>query len=70
MTVSEKITKYLGATEVDPATKKTVDLFSQKETDDYMAEAFVAKDSPAELDRILADIIETGRKRRAAVKGE
>lgn len=69
-TVAEKIEKYLKANEVDPATKKMVNLFSQKEADDYMAEAFVAKDSPEELNRILADIIETGKKRRAAVKGE
>lgn len=70
LTTAEKIQKCLSATEVDPATKAVVQLFKQQEADDYMAEVFVAKDNQVELNRILADIIETGKKRRAAVKGE
>jgi hypothetical protein len=66
----DKILRYLKATEMDPKTKTVVGLFSENEQLDYAHEAKEAQGKPEELTRILADIIETGKKRRAAVKGE
>ena len=66
----DKILKFITATEKDPKSGVTVGLFTENEKTDYIHEAKEAKDNPEELTRILADIIETGKKRRAAVKGE
>ena len=66
----DKILHYIKATEVDPKTKLTVALFSENERLDYTHEANEAKGKPEELKKILDDIIATGKKRRAAVKGD
>lgn len=66
----EKGLKYLAATEIDPKSKVTVGLFTENEKLDYTHELKEAKDNPEGLAKIIADIIETGKKRRAAVKGE
>jgi hypothetical protein len=65
----EKGIHYLTATETAP-NKQVVMLFTENENLDYTHELGQAKDKPEELAKILADIIETGKKRRAAVKGE
>jgi hypothetical protein len=69
LTDHDKIQRYLAATEVDPKTKIAVPLFSENEAMDYTHEANEARGNTEELAKILSDIIETGRKRRAAVKG-
>ena len=66
----EKGLKYLTATETDPKSKVVVGLFTENEKVDYTHELGEAKDNPEGLAKIIADIIETGKKRRAAVKGE
>lgn len=66
----DMILKCLEATEVDPVTKLPVKLFSEKERDDYHTQAAMDKGNPPVLALILRDIIDTGKKRRAAVKGE
>jgi hypothetical protein len=66
----EKILKFLQATEVDPTTKLPVRLFNENELLDYTAAAGQAENEPETLKAILAYIIATGKKRRAAVKGE
>ena len=64
----EKGIHYLTATETAP-NKQVVSLFTANESLDYTHELGQAKDKPEELAKIIADIIETGKKRRAAVKG-
>jgi hypothetical protein len=64
----EKGLKYLTATETAP-NKQVVGLFTENEKLDYAHELKEAKDKPEELAKIIADIIETGKKHRAAVKG-
>jgi hypothetical protein len=66
----EKCIHYLEATEVDKGTGKTVKLFGPNEIVDYTNQANIARKNPAELKIVLDDIIATGKKRRAAVKGE
>ena len=66
----EKIARYLKATETDPKSKSIVALFAENEQIDYGHEANMAKDNPAELEKIMADIIATGAKRRKTIKGE
>ena len=66
----DKILRFIEATEVDPKTKTVVKLFSENERIDYQHECKEARDKPEELVKILADIIVTGKKRRAAVRGE
>ena len=65
----EKGLKYLTATETDPKSKVVVGLFTENEKVDYTHELGEAKDNPEGLAKIIADIVETGKKRRAAVKG-
>ncbi len=66
----EKGLKYLTATETDHKSKMVVSLFTENEKIDYTHELGEAKDQPEVLAKVIADIIETGKKRRAAVKGE
>ena len=66
----QKIERYLKATETDPKSKSVVSLFTANEQLDYTHEANMAKDNPAELEKIMADIIATGAKRRKTIKGE
>lgn len=66
----EKGLKYLKATEVDPKSKVTVNLFTENEQLDYTHELKEAKDNPEELSVIIKDIIDLGKQRRAAVKGD
>jgi hypothetical protein len=51
-------------------TGQTVAIFTEAEQVDYTHEAKEAKDDPAVLKRILADIVTTGAKRHKAIKGE
>lgn len=66
----EKGLKYLTATETDPKSKMVVSLFTENEKIDYTHELGEAKDQPEVLAKVIADIIDTGKKRRSAVKGE
>jgi len=65
----EKVLLYIKATETDPKSKQTVGIFNENEQIDYTHEANGAKGNPKELTRILADIIETGGKRRKVIRG-
>ena len=62
--------RYLMAAETDPKSKQVVGLFTENEKLDYTHELKEAQGKPEEMQKILADIVETGKKRRAAVKGE
>ena len=66
----EKGLKYLTATETDHKSKMVVSLFAENEKIDYTHELGEAKDQPEVLAKVIADIIDTGKKRRSAVKGE
>ena len=66
----EKGLKYLTATETDHKSKMVVSLFTENEKIDYTHELGEAKDQPEVLAKVIADIIDTGKKRRSAVKGE
>jgi ERF superfamily len=66
----DKIMRSLEVTEVDPKSKLVVKLFSDNERIDYAHEANENKDKPDELKKILSDIIDTGKHRRATIKGE
>jgi hypothetical protein len=65
----EKGLKYLKATETDPKSKAVVGLFTENEQIDYTHNLKEAKDKPEELAVVIKDIIDLGKKRRAAVKG-
>ncbi len=65
----EKCIHYLEATEFDKVTGKHIQLFNPNEIIDYTNQANIARKNPAELKIVMDDIIETGKKRRAAVKG-
>lgn len=67
----DKILRALLRTEPAPGQKgKAIALFTENEQIDYRHEADEAKNSPEELTRILADVIQTGTSRAAAIKGE
>ncbi|MDD5547167.1 MAG: ERF family protein [Candidatus Omnitrophica bacterium] len=65
----EKCVHYLEATEFDKVTGKHIQLFNPNEITDYTNQANIARKNPVELKIVMDDIIETGKKRRAAIKG-
>jgi hypothetical protein len=66
----ERILYYLKGTATDPKSKALVKLFSENEIIDYTHEATENKGNPEALKKTLTDIVETGKKRTHAVKGE
>jgi hypothetical protein len=68
LTDYEKVQRYMQAVEVDPKSKLRVRLFSENEEIDYLHEAKDAK--PEDMKKILDDIVQTGTKRRKAIRGE